>query len=353
MRFLASAFLTCTLVLGCALGLNAAVDPAGLLDGDRRAVAAARDLVAGNAIPLSNADDRRLQHAYAVARAETLDVLIMGSSRMMQIEASLLPGRKLYNASVSSLTLDDLLALAELFVERRTPPELLVIGIDPWLFDADPLNARWSALESQVQAMRRGLDLPPAENGREAGVVGNLLSLSYTRESVNDVLATWRSRAGQTGGDAFAAGTKRPDGSILYGAAYAGRNEGAIRADALADGRQYVNARSISRPFAAGSVATFEKLLAHIRRRGVALVLVLPPYHPLTHAHVVREDDGANYAQLKQVVENIAARTGARVAGDSDPAIAGCAADEFWDGVHPKTSCLHRIVGPVVESAFW
>jgi hypothetical protein len=352
MGFLVSTAATCGLTLGLIAGLNAVVDPAGLLDGAKRAEAAATALLAGQKVPLSNADDRRLQRAYANAMVKAPDVLVVGSSRMMQVEAPSSPGRTFYNAAMSSMTLDDLFALAELFIEREDHPKVMVIGIDHWLFDAVPLNARWAALEPEVQAMRHRLLLPPARGGREPNVAANLLSLDYAEESLRELQAAWRLRGTRADdGDSFANGAKLPDGSIVYGAAFAGRTTTDIDADAEMDGLQFLEWHKTAEPLALEALQAFERLAVHLRARGVTLVLVVPPHHPDTYALARASSAGGHFDALRDAVEGIAARTGARVVGSSDPAAAGCSRDEFWDGVHPKPECLRRLVAPALGTS--
>lgn len=334
--------------------LNATVDPAGLFARSDRAEAAARLLAAGQAIPLGNIEDRRLQAAYAEVGAVP-GVLILGSSRIMELGGEIAPGLRVYNAATGSNTLYDTIALVGLYVTAARKPRIVIVGADPWLLDRAPRNGRWRTLHLAYDAMAKRLGIAPdVESGELDETWPTLLSLGYTIESLDWLRANWRelldaapvpsARAASADG----LGIKRADGSLVYPAAFQRRDADQVRAAALAHARKHVTDLLKGGQLDAVAIDHFERLMRYLRSVGVEVILALPPYHPLHYAYVEAHDPTGVVPRTEATYRDIATRTGARVAGSYDPARAGCPQAEFWDGMHAKRACVDRLVAPVL-----
>jgi hypothetical protein len=334
--------------------LNATVDPAGLFARRDRAEAAARLLQQGRPIPLDNVDDRRLQATYAKL-GSVPDIVIFGSSRVMELGGEIAPGLRVYNAATGSNTLYDTIALAGLFVTDARKPRIVIIGADPWLLDHGQRNGRWRTLHEPYRetATRLGIPAEP-DTGELDETWPTLLSLGYTLESIDWLRANWRElfEAARDPGARPAAGDglglKRPDGSIVYPAAFRQRGADAIRAAALAHARKHVTDLQKGGQLDPAAIDRFERLTRYLRAAGVQVIFLLPPYHPLHYAYVVAHDTAGTLARTDATYRDIAQRADVRVAGAYDPAKAGCSENEFWDGLHARKGCLDRLVEPVL-----
>jgi hypothetical protein len=334
--------------------LNATVDPGGLFARRDRAEAAARLLAAGEPIPLGNIEDRRLQAAYA-RLGPVPDILIFGSSRVMELGGEIAPGLRVYNAATGSNTLYDTIALAGLFVTDARKPRIVIIGADPWLLDHGQRNGRWRTLHVPYRDMATRLGIPAeSDTGELDETWPTLLSLGYTLESLDWLRANWRElfeAAGDPGARAASGdslGLKRPDGSIVYPAAFRQRGADASRAAALAHGRKHITDLLKGGQLDPTAIDRFERLTRHLQAAGVQVIFLLTPYHPLHYAYVVAHDRVGTLARTDATYRDVARRADVRVAGAYDPGKAGCSESEFWDGLHAKKSCLDRLVEPVL-----
>lgn len=343
------------LVLGGIAALNATVDPAGLFTRRDRSEAAARRLLAGKAIPLNNVEDRRLEAAYAQLESAAPDVVIFGSSRVMALGSEIAPGLRVYNAATGSNTLNDTIALAGLFVGKSRPRAVL-IGCDSWLLDKTPVNGRWRTLHAALAKMdkRLGIAVEPKTRTLSESWPA-LISLDYTLESLNWLAGNWREvlqgKAPLAKTANPADGVRRPDGSIVYPLAFRMRSAGEIRSAALVLGRKAVTDILQGGHLNPVAINRFERLIRFLRAESIQVILVLPPYHPVYYAYVQAHDAKKVMVRTDRTFREIARRTGALVAGSYDPARAGCGANAFWDGMHPKKPCLDRLVTPVIRRA--
>jgi hypothetical protein len=55
------------------------------------------------------------------------------------------------------------------------------------------------------------------------------------------------------------------------------------------------------------------------------------------------------YLQIEQMYKDIATRTGVQIVGSYNPAQVGCNKFEFYDGMHPKESCMKKLLSVIQE----
>jgi hypothetical protein len=272
----------------------------------------------------------------------------------MELGEGIAPGRTVYNAATGSNTMNYLIALAGLFVRDDRKPRYAVIGVDSWLFDATPRNARWRALNEAYLAMNARIGLPADADAAEEAVWRSLISLDYTRASLAEISVDWRaafasSSPAQKIDDAD--GFKRSDGSLVYPAAFRARDAGQIRADALAHGHKHVTELLKGGLLDPKSTMRFTHLLAYLNDAGVRVVLLLPPYHPAHYDYVRSQQETQALDRIEAFVHGLARAGQVQVAGSYDPVRAGCAESEFWDGLHARRSCLGRLLAPAMQGA--
>src|SRR5690606_38248352 len=104
-------------------------------------VALAKALVGRPAVYVSNMDERKFIKSRIAVETLSPETLIFGSSRMMQVSAEVM-GADSLNLSVSGGALQDYIALSGLALAKFTPTTI-IIGADPWLFNAESGQKRW------------------------------------------------------------------------------------------------------------------------------------------------------------------------------------------------------------------
>lgn len=341
------------------VAVNVLADPARVTSSGAYERAVADILLSGrHAAGVSNYDERLAHRFYAQGLTAPPDVLVLGSSRVMPLRARAFAPRTFYNASVSSATLYDMMALDELFAGRGSGPSLLVIGVDPWTLQANETMVSWQTLGPEYERACRKAGLPECDGPRFlAGprrVLAALLSPSYFQASVT---VTWgRFVAGGAGGQPLTAvsddaavpeqAVRRSDGSLRYAKAF-GQDEEAVRGAARAFGQDFARSRI---PFLPPKAAPHPRLLRMLeaflktpRSAGTETWLMLVPYHPDAWPALAAPD--SMIIQAEDAVRKLAAALQLRVVGSFDPGRAGCpTAAEYNDPVHARESCLERLL---------
>jgi hypothetical protein len=73
--------------------------------------------------------------------------------------------------------------------------------------------------------------------------------------------------------------------------------------------------------------------------------LVLSPYHP--KAYRAMQQKNLAHLQIEQIFRDIAIRTGVQIVGSYNPTQVGCNEMEFYDGMHPKGSCMKKVLAAI------
>ncbi len=56
------------------------------------------------------------------------------------------------------------------------------------------------------------------------------------------------------------------------------------------------------------------------------------------------EKSDQNFLEMENRIRSISKNSGVKVIGSYNPLKCGCDDDEFFDGMHPKDSCMEKIV---------
>jgi len=287
------------------------------------------------AVFVSNMDERRfIKHRLEV---ETLDpaVLVLGSSRIMQIgqTASRL---SLLNLGVSGASIEDDIAIAGLAL-KKLKPKIILIGADPWLLNAHAGQARWRSISHEYFTARAALGAadasrPPTQPEHSDDAKPDLLSplgVLYQRTNVAKVGA-------DDDTPSILKAKIRRDGSRVPETASALTDEAMVRDfDALLD---YSMHRYRFSPKLKHELEAFLDYVA--AKHEVALVL--SPYHPRLYDRMKAERPV--FIAMERQFRALGASRQIKVLGSYDPTTVGCDDVDFYDGMHPNERCMKRVV---------
>ena len=316
-RFVVTALCTVVLMLGCLFGATAATDPTGLL--------VAGGWPAGLCAPGVKVMDDRVRKP-AMLSVHRPDGIILGSSRV----AGGFDGRGLrpedgtvLNLGMTGATMTDIDALARRAADE-TPVSRVWIGLDfgaVAMTEAAPItmpSETWLA-DPAVEALWHGLLSPTALKA----TFGLLLHPAACETPPFDV----RGFPNPASGSPAAARMAAPDPSA--------------RARLLRSWRAPPAQREA---LYAARMATLDRLLLHLRGRGVEVILYRSPSHPAYHALVDEAGLGPLHRRWQADTDRLAVRRGVTlVAADAPgfltaeeaPACPGPLVDcAFRDAVH-------------------
>jgi hypothetical protein len=323
--------------------VNWLADPGNLFGPDEVESRVAEQLWAGQTVSIGfGLDEMRLQQLRAENRRRRPDLLILGSSRAMTLSSAAFPSRDVVNSSVSSGSLEDYLALYELYVELGMRPKGVLLAVDPWALTGGLQNAS-VALEAQLQQARARLHMGtgpgygslPAVTARSRWWL--LLSPAYFQASL-PVLMGGRPARRRTalepdgGAQQVDDGVMYPDGSRQWPAEIVrrGPQEVSRRAAAFAAQRPTF-VRDPPDPRRERLLSAFLGLML---RDGTDVALWLAPYHPTAWEALGKGEHGATLGETEGAIRSVCARHGVAVLGSYDPAGAGVAPEAFVDEHH-------------------
>ncbi len=292
----------------------------------------ANTLTHHSAIYSSNMDER-LFSSYRINLAKTVpDIVITGSSRHMQINQSMFTGH-LLNLSVSGASLQDLIALNYLATQRFNNTNLF-IGVDPWIFNEKSGQIRWKSLEdaySKALAFQEAKPVKPPYN--------TAILKSFTLDSQPNLFISIYEmvNASKVYSDNTSPSLKDKiltDGSRIYNRSFTQKSPAEIfqTFDAL---KNY----SLNPYFSSSDLES--KFVDFLRMQSSerTVTLVLSPYHPKLYTQMT-----PLLAQIETNILSIANFNHVTVVGSFNPALSGCTANEFYDGMHPKSSCMKKVL---------
>jgi hypothetical protein len=324
------------------VAVTVAVDPANLFHAGPEETIAAM-LVAGKPIAgLIDYDDRLVQKHYISTLGAPKDVVVLGSSRSMQLRAAEFPGRTFFNHSVTGAVLDDFAAIVQEYERRPAMPRHVVLVLDPWLLSARATRPFRPAA-------------PIATKVREA------ISPSYFQAALRSLKAYGRRPWPREPWPDEPGGMTLADGSRVYPRSIHERDAAHVRADAVRTAAAIDERLQDYRELDRTRVQTLEAIVTALRARGATVEFLLVPYHPITIARYRSSPEHRMVFAAEARYRELAARWRVAIRGDYDPSACGCDESEFLDAGHARESCVAKVldqqprpftsIGPSAESS--
>ena len=327
--------------------VNYAIDPAHLFHAKIYEQGIANLILEGkNVAGVTNYDERLIQKMVVSNMPEKKDVIVLGSSRSMQIRSALFPGMSFYNNSVSGATIEDFLAIYSLYEQHGITPSIIVMGLDPWLLNANNNQSRWQTLGDEYRYIANKISAPlnvgkNVSNTREKLI--QLVSLAYFKQSVSDALSKKTGKYFATADNESTGNEILADGSLVYDVNTRGLSVADVEASAIS----YAKADPV---YSLGDFSqidknllnTFTLFIDYLQSKNIRCIFYLPPYHPAAYAILSQSDRYKIITEVENTFRQIAEQKGITVLGSYDPGRAQSAPDDFFDGMHPKEISIAR-----------
>lgn len=304
-------------------------------DAEWAEIQAARVLSENRWVYFSGLDERAFQvNRLAIGRLPNAETIVVGSSRIMQVSSDL-AREPLLNLSVSGASLEDIQTLSMSGL-RVTGAERIAIGIDPWTLHPGSGQNRWRSIGAEYAFWDRILD-----EGQGLDTV-SLADLPSQRRDESLAGRLYRVLAepmpAPENGNPELIAKKSQDGSLVYEVGYV-----ALTEEEKVVGFPGQASYSNMDRFVVGEreLSALNRLIRYFLENDIEVVLVLSPYHPGLFDELSENFPG--YAEAEWNHRKIAADIGVELFGSYDPSQIPCAASEFYDGMHPKESCMEKL----------
>jgi len=295
-----------------------------------------------HATNISNFNERILQKELIQKLISSPDIVILGSSRTMLINSTYYENKKVINSSVSGASIQDLIAIFQMYSTKNRLPKKIILGVDPWLFNENNGQIRWQSLRKEYasfenQKIEENDDLL---NNK----VKQLFSLSYFQASFINLPAVIVGKSDPIATEEIYnhSNTILVDASLSYSKKYreASNEEVNSAARIYSSGGIYSieNFKNISPQI----FSEFEQLCIEILKNDIELSFFLAPYHPIVYKKI--EQEYHIVLETENKLREFSKKRNIECLGSFNPATYGIESAGFYDGMHSKENTIKKIL---------
>jgi hypothetical protein len=307
-----------------------------------------------------NFNARWLQRLHVEQLAAPPDILVLGSSRSMQVNSSLFPNRSFFNASVPGAMLQDYIAIYQMYYEKQLIPGGLIIEISPWILNANHAEGQWRSL---INEYNRALERLQFTSGGRYSFAWpqrlrrsvEIFSPNYFQQSLKLLVMRKAKRREILNATDKAVGRHTilfPDGSREHDAGR--RKNPAENVRRMAE--LYVKNAHVYDLRRFHEIDSYysqllECFIDDLQSQGIEVVLFLPAYHPAAYEPLMADARYQIIGEVETYIRKIATERGIRVCGSYNPAEYGFEETDFVDSMHTIRDALVKAFDTTCWSA--
>ena len=300
-----------------------------------------------NIILEGNCDERKLIK-YFVKQKDKADVIVLGSSRSLILGEEHVNNSSMLNLSTTGSDFEDIIATYELYESTLGFPKKVLIGIDPWMLNANRKSDRYLELLENYNAIAKKLDLP--ENQRisiEKSFFKALFSLDYFQTSL---IHLYRNGIGismvvKTEETISEQNIKMSNGVLLYAKNWQSeKSKIEIAAKRYISGEVYgFNDYS---EVSSARLLKFELFFKYLKSNNIATEVFLSPYHPIVWDYF--KSNATKFLPVfesEKQIRRLCKNYNIQLTGSYSPTALNLISTDFYDGMHPNLVGLKKIFG--------
>ena len=290
-----------------------------------------------NVTNISNYDDRLLQKLILRDIDKASGMVILGSSRTMLIGKEIFEGGDIRNSSVSGASLEDLIGIYQLYKSNNILPKKFLIGIDPWIFNANNSQERWQTLSKEYCAFTN------FHCSKETNFfkIKQIISPSYFQSSFKNFLKQG-SEPQATLESYNESNTKLLDGSLVYSKEMREKNNDQILNSIESYSHGNIYSLNKFNGLSPRYIEEFKLLINDMMNAGVIVEFVLIPYPPQIYNVLV--NDYMAVIEVENFVRHFAENSQIEIKGSYDPSEYNLENIDFYDGMHLKPEKIRNIL---------
>ena len=340
-------------------GVSYRIDPSGLFWGAGFERMASEMMLNGEYIEgYERLNGRLLNETYAKNLKEAPQVIIDGSSRVMLIDSSF-TDKTLYNAGNVSADVYDLYNAYYIFEKEGLEPEILFLGLDPWLFSdgreaLDKMGRSDPRMYAEFMGEELGYTDLEYEKPNKLKKYLALIDPSYFQGSVKYY---FRDKSSDPAPVAVSPEeiedlqdiVKCPDGSIIYDAYFRTRPQAEADGDALlAANVEYIARLEGFDRISESCMERFVKFIEYLQEKGIKVIFYLPAYHPILYDTMKSKPELYHCVfELEDRLRDLRDRYGIEVYGSYSPYEIELTNEDFMDGLHLRKESIRKIIGNI------
>ena len=282
-----------------------------------------------------NMDERKFVEGRLLLPLKNAKIVVVGSSRLMQINSDII-GEPLINLTVSGATIEDDIAFA-LEASAKLNANHVYIAADPWLINKFDGQNRYKSVEYLYDYW---LDNVEQSKPLKTYFVTNKKKLE---EQLNwGLLQSIRRGLHPTShsipkdGKIEAIAKKAYDGSHVVTGSFVDNSK-----DISQDLDVLLNYAMSQFEHDIKAEKELSLLIKYLQKNGINVSLILSPYHPDMYARM--DSQKPIFLEIEKWFRQFSKEHNIEIIGSYDPVQIGCDENEFYDGMHPKPSCMAKV----------
>lgn len=287
---------------------------------------------------IGNFDERYFLENVMKGVARKPDVMVIGTSRSLEISADFFPGKLFYNCSVSHANMNDFIGLIGLLDSLNKLPEELYIETSPTLINPS-LTREWQSLYPYYEYALGKMQLlnVAAESPSLYATLNDklqaLFSFDYLQENILAVLHKHTKEMKDVGNAIPANYGRLSDCSITYSLSY--RTPDTVKA--MANASVYLTKNFIP-SIEYKYLNTLEILIDYLSKKNIKITLFnLPFQHDCFN---LIEANNATFNNIKQGIEEFTKRVNKPLIGTFNPYQINLRRNQFYDPLHCDKAAL-------------
>lgn len=317
---------------------NCIVDPANLLSTGKLENEIATILAHGkNVDNISNYDERLLQEEY-IKQVKPFEIVILGSSRIMEITSPFYQNIRIANLGVSHANIFDLVAITGVLDSLGKLPKTVFINVDNGLLEEGG-TIEWQSLGDFVTFFDYkylGLNIHVNTDLLIWKKYYTLITFDYFKESLSFI---WNSKSKKI----VDCGTNLPqnngrlaDGSVFYNEKYRNPNLELIKNGAISTAKtKHINWID------AQKLLLLEKLVKFYQSKNMRIILLKIPYHP-DYFQMANSEQGNILLKYETFFDEFAQKNNISIYGSLNPNNVGIPSKDFYDLYHCSGESINK-----------
>jgi hypothetical protein len=183
----------------------------------------AKTLLKSNFVHFQNIDERIFTKYRIGLETEKVDVIVMGSSRLMQLGTNSFDKSTL-NLSVSGASVEDFVAIIPESV-NKFKPSIVYIGADPWIFNKNSKQNRWISIKDMFEFWKKNIN----EDNIESKLFQKSPSFNFNENRFTSLFIKLNLNNNQINGEMESISKKGKDGLCVYDKYYSNKSQDEIR----------------------------------------------------------------------------------------------------------------------------
>ena len=294
----------------------------------------AKSLSKNQYVYFENMDERKFIEGRLIYPLRQVNHIVVGSSRMMQISSETI-GEPMINLSVSSAIVEDLVAITPEAIAKLNSKNVY-LSADPWILSLnDGQNNRYKSISGLYNYW-----FERALNMKESKTFLSLKNTNHSDEASNSFLLSLRNKLQLKNFSVPIDDSPEAYEKIAYDGIHI-YNEIFNEKKPHNYNISWFNNSFEDFEYDIKAEENLQMLVNYIKNLNVKVSLILSPYHPEIYS--LMRSQKPIFLEIENKFRDFADQNNIEIIGSYDPNTFGCQSDEFFDGMHPKSSCMGKI----------